>query len=37
MIDNKTNSPIELSLKEVEVGELFEAKDIDDLFEQLNS
>ena len=37
MIDNKTNLPIELSLKEVEVGELFEAKDLDDLFEQLNS
>ena len=30
-------SAIERSLKEVEAGELFEAKDLDDLFEQLNS
>lgn len=32
MIDNKTDLPIERSLKEVEEGELFEANDLDDLF-----
>lgn len=33
----KKLSAIERSLKEVEAGELFEAKDLDDLFAQLNS
>ena len=37
MIQPDTVSPLERSLKEVEVGELFEAKDLDDLFAQLNS
>lgn len=33
----KRISPIERSMKEVQEGKLYEAKDLDDLFEQLNS
>lgn len=33
---NKRLTPIERSLKEVQEGKLYEAKDLDDLFSQLN-